>query len=136
MIFKFDGKPPILEDLPDDFLFPNIGKASDVRSQISAELRNVDWADKNWGIYEGNGFSIEFAIGSNEFVAQMTLFVRGNGDAISTIVRLCNAHQWDAYDISACDYIDLKNPSNASWTEFQEYRDQIIGMYEDKKTEQ
>lgn len=132
-IFKFDGKPPILEDLPDDFRFPYLGKAKEIRFKISSALKTVDWSDSTWGIFEGKGFSIEFAIGSDEIVDQMTLFIRGSGDVVSIIAQLCKVNQWHAYDISAGDYIDLENPSNESWTAFQNYRDQILEMYKGKK---
>lgn len=135
MVFKFEGKPPVLEDLPDDFRFPTMGPAEEVRTRISDSFESVDWTDESWGIYIGDGFSIEFAIGSDPIVEQMTLFVRGGGDAVTSIAGFCRANQWYAFDIDSGDYIDLENPSDEGFRAFQKYRDRVLESYKNKESE-
>ena len=134
MIFKMGGKtPPPLDKLKESDLLP-LGPAEEVRQRISALLAGVDWSDPTWGLYDGDGFSIEFNFGKDDPIANMMLHVRGGGDAISAIVRFAKPLGWSALDCSTSEFLDLDNPSQAGWEGFQAFRDKIIKRHRDEGT--
>jgi hypothetical protein len=134
MIFNLRAKtPPPLEQLQESDFDP-LGPAVDVRQRISALLTGVDWSDPTWGIYEGDGFSIEFSVGNDDPIAHMCLHVRGGGDAIAAIIRFARPLGWSALDCSASEFLDLDNPSQAGWEGFQAYRDRVIKQYRGEDT--
>jgi hypothetical protein len=134
MIFNLGGKtPPPLHELKDSDLLP-LGPAEEVRHRISALLAGVDWSAPTWGLYGGDGFSIEFNVGKDDPIAHMMLHVRGGGDAIAAIAGFAKPLGWSALDCSTSDFLDLDNPSQAGWEGFQAYRDKIIKHYRDEGT--
>jgi hypothetical protein len=84
MIFKPSDPPIPIDEIPDDYQFPLMGTASEVRTGISTYLPGVDWADPAWGIYTGDGFSIELNIGPEEMIGSIGLHVRGGGIRLRT----------------------------------------------------
>lgn len=129
MIFNFGGaSPPPLEQIQDGDLKP-LGAAKDVRRRISELLPSVDWTDPTWGIYGGDGFSIEFNVGKEDPITNMMLHVRGSGDAISTIMGFICLLGWWAFDCTTSEYLNPQNPSQAGWEGFQRYRDKILKHY-------
>jgi hypothetical protein len=132
MIFNMRGKtPPTLEQLQESDFDP-LGPAVEVRQRISALLSGVDWSDRTWGIFEGDGFSIEFNVGKDDPIAHMMLHVRGGGDAIEAITRFALPLGWSALDCSTSEFLDLTDPSPAGWEGFQAYRDKIVEQYRDE----
>jgi hypothetical protein len=132
MIFNMGGKtPPPLDKLKESDLLP-LGPAEEVRQRISALLAGVDWSDRTWGLYDGDGFSIEFNFGKDDPIANMMLHVRGRGEAIAAIARFARTLGWSALDCSTSEFLDLDNPSQAGWEYFQAYRDKILKHYRDE----
>jgi hypothetical protein len=128
MINRYDGPPPRVPDLPDDFRFPPMGDADTVRAQVSAVCPAVDWSDPAWGILEAGDYSIEFNLQKAGVVDGFMLHVRGGGDPVGVIARLCAANRWVALDTSTGEFMDLANPSRARWDSFRSFRDQIVGQ--------
>jgi hypothetical protein len=52
--------------MPDDWQGTSMGTLAEVRARINACIPGVDWSDPSWGVYDGDGFSYEFNIGSEE----------------------------------------------------------------------
>ena len=107
MIFNTCGKaPPPLEQLQESDYEP-LGPAEEVRQRIAVLLPGVDWTDITWGLYGGDGFSIEFNIGKNDLIENMMLHVRGGGDSISPIMTICQSNGWSALDCTTSEFLDL-----------------------------
>jgi hypothetical protein len=129
MIFNMRGKtPPPLDQLQESDYAP-LGPAAKVRQQVSSLLPGVDWSDPTWGTYGDDGFSIEFSVGKDDPIKNMTLHVRGGGVAIAAITRFAKPLGWSALDCSTSEFLDLDNPSQAGWQGFQAYREKIIKQY-------
>ena len=107
---------------------PPLGDAGDVRKAVSSALPGVDWSDPAWGTLEGKGWSIEFNTEAEGTVGDMMLHVRGGGDPLPAITKLCTQNGWVALDMSTGDYIELEAPSDASWKEFQGFRDSVVSQ--------
>lgn len=132
MIFNTRGKrPPPVEEFQKSDYEP-LGPGAAVRERLSELLPGIDWSDTTWGVYEGNGFSIEFNVGEDDPIGDMMLHVRGGGDAIPAIVTFARPMGWSALDCSTSEFLDLDNPSQAGWEGFQELRDRIIDQYGDQ----
>lgn len=124
-IFANDPRP-----FNDETKLSPLGDAAEVRTKISQSVPKVDWTDPAWGVLEGHRWSIEFNHKTNGLTEYVTLHVRGGGDPLTTIVKLCKDNGWVVFDPAANDLIDLAAPSTKSWQEFQGYRDQVIGKME------
>jgi hypothetical protein len=128
MIFNTRGENPSqIEEFEESDCDP-LGPAATVRQQLSKLLPEIDWSDPTWGVYEGDGFSIEFNVGDDDPIDDMMLHVRGGGDAIAAIVSFARPLGWSALDCSMGDFLDLENPSQGGWGGFQEFRDRAIGQ--------
>jgi hypothetical protein len=125
MVFHLRERPQSLDDLSEDTMLP-LGAAAEVRRAISAVLSGVDWSDCAWGLYGGDGFSIEFNVGKEDPIQSMSLLVRGGGDAIADIMKLVVANGWLALDCSTSEFLDPAAPSDEGWVGFQKYRDKIL----------
>lgn len=110
----------------DDSDFNPLGPADEVRDKLSSHLPAIDWSDPAWGIFEGDGFSIEFNVGEDDPIQSMMLHVRGGGDAISAIMSFVRPLGWSALDCSTGEFLDPNSPSQEGWEGFQAYRDKIL----------
>lgn len=127
MILNTRGKkPPPFKQFQESDCEP-LGPAAGVRERLTNLLPGIDWSDPTWGIYEGDGFSIEFNVGKKDPIGSMMLHVRGGGDAIAAIVAVARPLGWSALDCSTSDFIDLDSSSRAGWEGFQAFRDKVIG---------
>lgn len=132
MIFNTGGKkPPPVEQFQESD-YEALGAAGAVRQRLSGLLPGIDWSDTTWGIYEGDGFSIEFNVGNDDPIGSMMLHVRGGGNAIAAIVTFARPLGWSALDCSTSEFLDLDRPSQAGWEEFQAFRDKVIDKYREK----
>jgi hypothetical protein len=127
MVFRFAGKPPASTEEMDDAQRLPLGAAADVRAGIAAALPQTSWDDPTWGIFDGDGFSIEFNVGDDDPIDNMMLHVRGGGNAIAAIMSFVSPLGWSALDCSTGEFLDPAAPSEEGWKGFQAYRDKVIG---------
>jgi hypothetical protein len=131
VLFNTRGRtPPPVEQFQESDCEP-LGPATEVRTQIAKLLPGVDWSDEAWGLFEGDGFSIEFNVGKNDPIGSMMLHVRGGGDAISAITAVARPLGWSALDCSTGEFLDLDNPSQKGWEGFQAFRDKVIMKHQE-----
>lgn len=109
-----------------DYQPPILGKRSDLISKLSEIFSNLDFTDENWGVMNGDGFSIEFNIGSEEDVYSIMLHIRGGGEPTKVIQKIMLEFDWESIDCSTGDFMDRNNISSESWTKFQTWRDKIF----------
>jgi hypothetical protein len=127
LILNADGTPRSLAEIPEDWQLRTMGDIETARAMINGTLPGVDWTDPAWGHFLGDGYSIEFNYPSAGEVDSFMLHVRGGGDPVSAIVRLCKRNGWAALDTSAGDFMDLDAPSREGWIQFQAFRDRVLG---------
>jgi hypothetical protein len=127
MILNADGTPRSTAEMPKDWRPKTMGDMETVRAMINGTLPGIDWTDPAWGHLLGDGYSIAFNYQTAGEVDSFMLHIRGGGDPVSAIVRLCKSNGWVALDASTGNLMDLDAPSRESWTRFQAYRDRILG---------
>jgi len=130
MVFRFAGtRPASAEGMNDAERLP-LGPAVEVRASISSALPQTSWNDPTWGIFDGDGLSIEFNVGDDDPIDNMMLHVRGGGNAIEAIMAFVAPLGWCALDCSTGEFLDSAAPSDDGWKGFQAYRDKVIGSDE------
>ena len=125
-IIKFDGEPSSEALEAEGFKPLPMGTAEDVRECISSQWPQTDWDDPEWGSYEADGYSIEFNLGSG-IIDGLMLHIRGSGNPIPSVVRLCQQNSWTAIDGDTF----LDEVSDKSWQEWQRFRDQVAEGIQD-----
>lgn len=126
LIINTLGKSPQSVDECQDSDCAPLGKAADVRKKLSKHLPGIDWSEKRWGHFQGEGHHIEFNVGHDDPVQTIMLHVHGGGDVIAAIVQFARPLGWSALDCSTSEFLDLDNPSQAGWEGFQGYRDKVM----------
>ena len=103
--------PDSVSGSPEDRRLLPLGLAEDVRKAVSRALPGIDWTEAVQGVYEGRSYSIEVELPSRGVVDSFGLHVRGSGDPLPAIVRLCRQNGWVAFESAAGTFLDLDNPS-------------------------
>ncbi|WP_070138637.1 hypothetical protein [Crocinitomix algicola] len=109
-----------------DYQPPTLGKKTELISKLTKIIPNLDFTDTNWGVMEGDGFSIEFNIGNTEDVDSIMLHIRGGGEPTKVIQRIMQEFKWESLDCSTGNFMELNNISTESWMKFQSWRDKIF----------
>lgn len=92
-----------------------LGMADEVRKAVSRALPGIDWTEPVQGVYDGRGYSIDAQLPSRGVVDSVGLHVRGTGNPLPAIVRLCRQNGWVAFDSAAGTFLDLEDPSPEGW---------------------
>jgi hypothetical protein len=118
--------PPLVEQLPRDWRGEVLGSQAEVREKISTVLPETDWRDPTWGIFEGDGFSLEFNMGSEEPSDGFMIHVRGGGPAVTNLLRLAELTGWYLLDCSQGEWLHHCKDPEAGWVGFQAFRDKVF----------
>jgi hypothetical protein len=127
LVMNYHGAPPADVDEMAAAGEPDpLGAAAAVRAAISQHLDGVDWSDPTWGLYAGEGYTIEFNIGDEETVDSLMLHVRGGGAAIPALFCFAQPNNWSLFDCSTSEFLDPEDPSHEGWEGFQALRDKVV----------
>jgi len=115
--------------VPDDFRPTRpLCTHAELVAKIQAIAPETDFSDPAWGVLDGDGFSIEFNVGTDDPVEQMMLHVRGADGALGVIRELATSLGRPAIDCSAGDLINFDSPDAAAgFRKWRAYRDRIVG---------
>jgi hypothetical protein len=125
-----------------------MGSADQVRSKITAVLPEVDWSDPSEGFLERGSCSFQFVVLEDDdldgelddeegaepepkpesgpkLLDGFLISVRGDGEPLPTLAKLCKAHGWCLADAGSGEEIDLRKPSASGWQEFKTFRDGV-----------
>ena len=103
--------PDSASGTPEDRRLLPLGMAEEVRKAVSRALPGIDWTEAVQGVYEGRSYSIEVELPSRGVVDSFGLHVRGSGNPLPAIVRLCRQNGWVAFESAAGTFLDLDDPS-------------------------
>ena len=113
------------ENLPNDFS-SELGPLPQVLSTIAAILPDLNLANPEWGILEGDGFHMEFNIGQRDPVDTIMLHVRGGDGALRSIHRICEHTGWRALDTTTGDFINFAQDPTKGLRQWRTYRDRVV----------
>jgi hypothetical protein len=126
MVFDLGENPPPIGEMGADFKPKSLGPVSELRRKLSLHFSNINWSDPSWGVYDGDGFSVEFSVGKEQMSDGFMIHVRGSGNAIAALLKFSIPNGWSLFDCSTGDFIDHQSPSDSGWVGFQNYRDRVI----------
>ena len=92
-----------------------LGMADDVRRAVSRALPGIEWDAPVLGSYRGAALSVDVELPSKGVVDSFALHLRGLGNPMPVIVRLCRQNDWVAFDSAAGAFLDLASPSAEGW---------------------
>lgn len=134
LVYNYAGKPPAPPAMDDNPPLA-LGSAASVRANITRYLPGVDWSEPSWGVFEEDGFSVEFNIGDADPVDSLMLHVRGTGNPLPTLLSFTTGNNWSLLDCTTGQFIDPARPSSDGWREFQAFRDTVAARYLEKPLE-
>jgi hypothetical protein len=114
-----------VSDIPNDFQPNALGKRTELIAKIHDVVPSADFSNPEWGIFEGDGYSIEFVMGSSEVCTGISLFVRGGGSPASLIAALLERLKLRGIDCQTSQFFDVE-AAKASYGQWQQYRDRVI----------
>ena len=74
-------------------------------------------------IYETDGLIIAFYGFESDPLQQLHAEIRGNGNPVKALQRVCEHNAWQAIDGSTGKTIDLHDATLSGWQSFLEYRE-------------
>ena len=92
----------------------------------SSTAEQKEWSSrpKFKGLYEGEGFTLEFFVLDGP-IPFFHIDVRGGGNPLPRLARLCRANKWAIQGVRG-ETVDLDLPSAPGWEAFIQWRDQVI----------
>jgi hypothetical protein len=108
-----------------DPLLRPLGMADDVRRAVSRALPGIEWNAPVQGSYRGLAVSVDVELPSRGVVDSVALHLRGPGNPMPVIVRICLQNGWVAFDSVAGTFLDLQDPSAERWESGVLFRSQI-----------
>ncbi|MEK7469555.1 MAG: hypothetical protein AAB074_19455 [Planctomycetota bacterium] len=117
-----------LEELPDGFQAPPIGRREDIIKAILKIAPEADFSNPEWGTLEGPGFSIEISLGVKEILTDFAFHVRGADPAVLTIAKILDDLGLRALDPqSELGLFEAGPAALESLKKWREYRDRCVG---------
>lgn len=105
----------------------NFKSKSEVIQNLKTSFPEIDFTDPTWGIIDTSKVNIEFNLGDEEDLGNnFMIHVRAGLDPTGEIARMCFENNWQAFDLSEGDYIDLNNPTQDSFNNWQDFKDHVI----------
>jgi hypothetical protein len=131
-IQDFPEAAKTVAEVPDDFQPRALGPRADLIEQIREVIPSADFSKPDWGIFEGDGFSIEFVMGDEDVCSVITLMIRGGGSPTPLVGALLDRLQLRAIDCQSGEFFDV-DAARASFGSWQRYRDQVVGGRDGKR---
>ena len=118
ILFNSRQKIKSIEDVDETFLEP-----TDFCSVLENHFENIIKDDNHIEI-KGNDFAIHY-FNYDEKMSNKMLSLYGENGLYNLIVLACE-HNWQIFDTGLGQMIDLENPSNNGYENFQVYLKQIL----------
>lgn len=115
-----------IDDIPDTFQPQPIGRRAAVIETIRRVCPAVNFDDTDWGVLEGDGWSIEFNINDKDPCTSFALHVRGDDGSIPVIACLLNELGVRGIESAEGKFFEeaVAPEALAKW---RAYRDQVLG---------
>jgi hypothetical protein len=121
------GNAKAVSDIPADFRPASIGKRSKVIEKIKEVVPTADFADPSWGLIEGDDWSVEVNIGTNEDCHGFAFHVRGGDAAVGVVAAVLEHMKLRALDSQTGEFFVSGPEAIESFRKWRAYRDQVVG---------
>lgn len=99
-----------MAELFDHSVPPPLGDGEEVRSKLTAAAPTIHFHEPTWAQLQGDGWSIDLTVGSEEPVESVLLHVHGGAETLETVRRMAEALGARALDCSTGTFIDFSAP--------------------------
>ncbi|AXO79962.1 hypothetical protein DZC78_06025 [Olleya aquimaris] len=117
MLFKAKDKIPSDLDFDDSILEPTV--FSDILGKSFSQII----IDKNHREIKGSNFSIDYFIDNEPTGVKMLNLYGENG--LFELIELAKVYNWQVYDTSLNEFIDLENPEKNGFENHRKYVEHI-----------
>jgi hypothetical protein len=118
----------LVEDIPSGFVAKPLGSRAEVAQKIAEVFPNTNFSDPVWPIIRGDDWAVEFHLGNEDPLAQLTLYLRGGTAALGAAAALVERLKVRAIDIQTTKFFDAGPDAQASFETWQRFRDQALGQ--------
>jgi hypothetical protein len=115
-----------LEDIPEGYSPPSIGKRSTVISRIKEVVPFANFSDPSWGLIDGDGWSIEVNLGDSEDCMGFAFHVRGGDEAVGVVAAVLQHLDLRAFDAQTGDFFVAGPEAVESFRKWRAYRDRVV----------
>lgn len=117
--------------LPDNFKSEAMGYPDNIISTLEALYPTLHFDDKEHGELELGGAAIDLDLQFTDEgrVNVIAMSVYGGGDPISIIQKICKALGCKAIEPVTCDFIQFNGDGEASFQQWQDYRDFVVNRH-------
>jgi hypothetical protein len=105
-----------------------LGMADEIRRAVSRALPGIEWDAPVQGSYRGAAVSVDVELPSQGVVDSFALHLRGVGNPMPVIVRLCRQNGWVAFDSAAGAFLDLTSATTEDWESGVLFRAQVQAL--------
>jgi hypothetical protein len=99
---------------------------AEVLATFPEAVREAFTRPKLEGVYEEDSFSLEFYCSDEPDIRCLHADVRGNGNPLPALARLCSPMRWAVVSSADQSKVDLSNGEASQWQEFCGWRDRAI----------
>ena len=118
VLFNSNEKIPSDLDFDENMLKPIL--FSEILERSFSEIKS----DQNHREIKGSDFSIDFFVDNEPTGTKMLNLFGENG--LFELIELAKEYEWQVYDTSLNEFIDLENPKNNGFENHKKYVEQII----------
>jgi hypothetical protein len=122
-IFNLNRKVSSVEEIDESTMLP-FSDWDAIRVILSAYFKDIIW-ENIWGSITRSDFSIAFSSGDPEEKPTSILMSIYGVNSIYEVIELCRQQNWQIYDTSLGDMIDIENPQRNGYENFQAYLTQV-----------
>jgi len=115
------------QNIPDDWNPKPLGYKDSIIEKITSVFPNADFTDLDWGVLETDEFSIEFNIGTSQYVEAIMFHVSGGESAVEAMNKLIIAIGHKAVDTSTGKFIDTCGHTKGM-SKWREFKNEVIGF--------
>ena len=120
VLFNSNEKIPSDLDFDENILKPIL--FSEILERSFSEIKS----DQNHREIKGSDFSIDFFVDNEPSGTKMLNLYGENG--LFELIELAKEYEWQVYDTSLNEFIDLENPKNNGFENHKKYVEQIINQ--------
>jgi hypothetical protein len=114
-------------EIPADFRPGVIGKRQEIIDSIVTLLPSASFSDPSWGIIDGEGWSIEVNLGSDEECRGFGLHVRGGQVAAGVVAAILQKLKLRALDSQTGEFFVPGSEAVESFRRWRAFRDHVVG---------
>ena len=113
-----------MADIPSSFRPSLIGKRSEIMAKIIGVIPSTDFSDPNWGLIDGQDWSIDVNLGQDEDCRGFALHVRGGDAAVGAVAVILHRLNLRALDSLTGEFFAADSNAIESFRRWRQNRDQ------------